>query len=120
MNVGTPATLTIVATVDAPGALVNQAAEDAAGRSGPEPANDSASVTLNAAESANLEDPQGRDALDGVGGRGADLQHRRGQPGAEPGDRSHRERRAAAGADVRLRELPAAVYDQTTGVWTVG
>ena len=37
VNVGVPATLTIVASVDAPGALVNQAAEDAADRGRPQP-----------------------------------------------------------------------------------
>ena len=54
LNVGTPATLTIVATVDAPGALVNQAQKTQQTEADPNPTNDSASVSLNAAASANL------------------------------------------------------------------
>ena len=48
------ATLIVVATVDAPGALVNTAAKTLQVEADPNPANDSASVTLNAAASANL------------------------------------------------------------------
>ena len=51
---GTPATLTMVATVTAPGALVNTATMTQQTEVDPNPANNSASVTLNAAESANL------------------------------------------------------------------
>ena len=51
---GAPATLTIVATVTAPGALVNTATITAQTEVDANPANNSASVTLNAAESANL------------------------------------------------------------------
>ncbi len=50
---GTPATLTLVATVTAPGALVNTATTTQT-ELDPNPANNRASVTLNAAESANL------------------------------------------------------------------
>ena len=51
---GPPATLTIVATVTAPGALVNTATITEQTEVDPNSANNSASVTLNAAESANL------------------------------------------------------------------
>jgi uncharacterized repeat protein (TIGR01451 family) len=51
---GTPATLTLVATVTAPGALVQTATVTQQTEVDPNPANNSASVTLNAAESANL------------------------------------------------------------------
>ena len=108
LNVGTPATLTIVASVDAPGALVNQAQKTQQIEADPNPTNDSASVSLNAAASANLRILKTQTLTRGVGRRGDDLQHRRGQPGAEPGHRSHRERRAAAGDDVRLRGSRAA------------
>ena len=51
---GLPATLTIVATVTAPGALVHTATITQQTEVDPNAANNSASVTLNAAESANL------------------------------------------------------------------
>ena len=51
---GPPATLTIVATVTAAGALVNTATITQQMEVDPNAANNSASVTLNAAESANL------------------------------------------------------------------
>ena len=51
---GPPATLTLVATVTAPGALVNTATITQQTEVDPNAANNSASVTLNAAESANL------------------------------------------------------------------
>ena len=98
------ATLVIVATVDTPGGLVNKAEKTQQVEADPNPANDSASVTLNAARVGESQDPQGGDALDGVGGRDADLQRPRGQPWAESGDGGARERRAAARADVRLGE----------------
>ena len=60
LNVGTPATLTIVASVDAPGALVNQAQKTQQTEADPNPTNDSASVSLERGGLGESEDPQDR------------------------------------------------------------
>src|SRR5262249_37364117 len=53
--VGTPATLTLVASVNAAGALVNTATKTAQTEADPNPLNDESSVTLNAGTSADID-----------------------------------------------------------------
>ena len=98
------ATLVIVATVDTPGALVNRAEKTQQVEADPNPANDSASVTLNAVESANLKIFKAATRATVSVGETLTFDVARGQPGAESGDGGARERRAAARADVRLGE----------------
>ena len=96
------ATLTIVATVTAPGALVNTATITQQTEVDPNAANNSASVTLNAAESANLTVTKSltRSAPHRRGA--ADVQRHRGQPGPESGDGRRRHGGVVGRARVRV------------------
>ena len=83
---GTPATLTLVATVTAPGALVNTATITQQTEVDPNAANNSASVTLNAAESANLKVTKALTRSSPHVGELLTFTRDRGQPGPESGD----------------------------------
>ena len=96
------ATLTIVATVTAPGALVHTATITQQTEVDPNAANDSASVTLNAAESANLKVTKALTRSSALRRRTADVQRDRRQPGPESGDGRRRHRGAVGGARVRV------------------
>ena len=99
---GPPATLTIVATVTAPGALVNTATITQQTEVDPNAANNSASVTLNAAESANLTVTKALTRSSPHRRGTADVQRDCGQPGPESGDGHRGHGGVVGGARVRV------------------
>ena len=96
------ATLTLVARVDAAGALVNNAAVTAQDQADPDPLNNSDAASVNAAAAADLRVTKAvSDPAPAVGGL-ADLHDRGHQPRAERGDERDDQRRAARERHLRV------------------
>jgi uncharacterized repeat protein (TIGR01451 family) len=108
-----------VASVDAPGALVNHAQKTLQNEADPNPTNDSASVSLNAAASANLRIVKTQTLTRGSVGEAMTFNIVVANQGPSP----------ATGVTVSdvlppgmtfVSAAPEGVYDQGTGIWTVG
>ena len=119
LNVGTPATLTIVASVDAPGALVNQAQKTQQNETDPNPTNDSASLSLNAAASANLKILKTQTQTRGSVGEAMTFNIVVVNQGPSPATGVTVSDVLPAGMTF-VSAAPEGVYDQATGIWTVG
>ena len=96
------ATLTLVAQVDAPGALVNNAAVTAQTEADPDPLNNSDAASVNAAAAADLRVTEGGQRSGPGGRRARDLHDRGHEPRAERGDERDDQRRAARERHLRV------------------
>ena len=116
----TPATLTIVATVTAPGALVNTATITQQTEVDPNAANNSASVTLNAAESANLTVTKALTRSSPHVGELLTFNVIVANQGPSPATGVAVTEVLSAGLAFELAAPSQGSYDSATGLWTVG
>ena len=114
------ATLTIVATVTAPGALVNTATVTQQTEVDPNAANNHASVTLNAAESANLTVTKALTRSSPHVGELLTFNVIVANQGPSPATGVAVTEVLSAGLAFESAEPSQGAYDPTTGVWTVG
>ena len=114
------ATLTIVATVTATGALVNTATITQQTEVDANPANDSASVTLNAAESANLKVIKAPTRSSPVVGELVTFIVVVGNQGPSPATGVQVTDVLPAGLAFESAAASQGAYDPATGLWTVG
>ncbi len=117
---GTPATLTIVATVTAPGALVHTATITQQTELDPNGANNSASVTLNAAESANLTVTKALTRASPHVGELLTFNVSVANQGPSPATGVAVTDLLPAGLAFESAAASQGAYDSATGVWTVG
>ena len=117
---GPPATLTIVATVTAPGALVNTATITQQTEVDPNAANNSASVTLNAAESANLRVTKSLTRSSPHVGELLTFNVIVANQGPSPATGVAVTEVLSAGLAFESADPSQGAYDAATGVWTVG
>ena len=117
---GPPATLTIVATVTAPGALVNTATITQQTEVDPNAANNSASVTLNAAESANLKVIKALTRSAPYVGELLTFHVIVTNQGPSPATGVAVTEVLSAGLVFESAAASQGSYDSATGVWTVG
>ncbi len=116
---GTPATLTLVATVTAPGTLVNTATTTQT-ELDPNPANNRASVTLNAAESANLTVTNALTRSTPHVGELLTFNVTVANQGPSPATGVALTEVLSAGLTFDTADPSQGTYDSVTGVWTVG
>ena len=114
------ATLTIVATVTAPGALVNTATITQQTEVDPNGANDSASVTLNAAESANLKVIKALTRSAPFVGELLTFHVIVANQGPSPATGIAVTEVLSAGLAFESAAPSQGTYDSATGLWTVG
>ena len=114
------ATLTIVATVTAPGALVNTATITQQTEVDPNAANNSASVTLNAAESANLTVTKALTRSSPHVGELLTFNVIVANQGPSPATGVAVTEVLSAGLAFESAAPSQGAYDSATGVWTVG
>ena len=114
------ATLTIVATVTAPGALVNTATITQQTEVDPNAANDSASVTLNAAESANLKVTKSLTRSSPHVGELLTFNVIVANQGPSPATGVVVTEVLSAGLSFESAAPSQGSYDAATGLWTVG
>ena len=114
------ATLTIVATVTATGALVNTATITQQTEVDANPANDSASVTLNAAESANLKVIKAPTRSSPVVGELVTFIVVVSNQGPSPATGVQVTDVLPAGLAFESAAASQGAYDPATGLWTVG
>ena len=118
---GPPVTLTLVATVTAPGALVNTATITQQTEVDPNAANDSASVTLNAAESANLKVTKALTRSSPHVGELLTFHVIVANQGPSPATGVAVTEVLSAGlAFESATPSPGGAYDSVTGLWTIG
>ena len=117
---GTPATLTLVATVTAPGALVNTATIAQQTEVDPNAANNSASVTLNAAESANLKVIKALTRSSPHVGELLTFHVIVANQGPSPATGVSVTEGLSAGLAFDSAVPSQGAYDSATGLWTVG
>ena len=117
---GTPATLTLVATVTAPGALVNTATITQQTEVDPNAANNSASVTLNAAESANLKVTKALTRSSPHVGELLTFNVIVANQGPSPATGVAVTEVLSAGLAFESAAPSQGSYDAATGLWTVG
>ena len=117
---GTPATLTLVATVTAPGALVNTATITQQTEVDPNAANNTASVTLNAAESANLTVTKALTRASPHVGELLTFNVTVANQGPSPATGIQVTEVLSAGLSFELAAPSQGSYDSATGIWTVG
>ena len=117
---GPPATLTIVATVTAPGALVNTATITQQTEVDPNAANNSASVTLNAAESANLTVTKALTRSSPFVGELLTFHVIVANQGPSPATGIAVTEVLSAGLAFESAAPSQGAYDTATGIWTVG
>ena len=115
-----PATLTIVATVTAPGALVNTATMTQQTEVDPNAANNSASVTLNAAESANLKVTKALTRSSPHVGELLTFHVIVANQGPSPATGVSVTEVLSAGLAFESAAPSQGSYDSATGLWTVG
>ena len=114
------ATLTIVATVTAPGALVNTATITQQTEVDPNAANNSASVTLNAAESANLKVTKALTRSSPHVGELLTFNVIVANQGPSPATGVAVTEVLSAGLAFESAAPSQGAYDSATGLWTVG
>ena len=114
------ATLTIVATVTAPGALVNTATITQQTEVDPNAANNSASVTLNAAESANLTVTKALTRSSPHVGELLTFNVIVANQGPSPATGVAVTEVLSAGLAFESAAPSQGAYDSATGLWTVG
>ena len=114
------ATLTIVATVMAPGALVNTATITSQTEVDPNPANNRASVTLNAAESANLQVTNALTRSSAHVGELLTFNVSVANQGPSPATDVAVTDVLSAGLAFESAAPSQGAYDPATGLWTVG
>ncbi len=115
-----PVTLTIVANVTAPGPLLSAATIRQQTEADSNPANDRASVTLNAAESANLKVIKSLTRSSPHVGELLTFNVSRGQPGPESGDRRRGHGGVVGGARIRVggrRRRARTTRRRVSGPW---
>ena len=117
---GPPVTLTLVATVTAPGALVNTATITQRTELDPNAANDSASVTLNAAESANLKVTKALTRSSPHVGELLTFHVIVANQGPSPATGVAVTEVLSAGLAFDSAVPSQGAYNEATGVWTVG
>ena len=118
---GATATLTIVATVTAPGALVHAATHHAADGSGSESGQQQRERDAQRGRVGQSHGDQGAHALVATRRGTADVQRDCGQPGPESGDgRSGSRRCCRPGSTFESAAPSQGSYDSATGIWTVG
>ncbi len=117
---GIPATLTMVATVTAPGTLVHTAGVTQQAEADSNPTNDSASVTLNAAESANLKVVKTLTRSAPHVGELLTFNVSVVNQGPSPATGVQVTELLSAGLDFESAVPSQGSYDSATGTWTVG
>ena len=117
---GTPATLTIVATVTAPGALVHTATITQQTEVDPNAANNSASVTLNATESANLKVTKSLTRSSPHVGELLTFNVIVANQGPSPATGITLTETLSVGLVYESAVPSQGTYDSATGLWTVG
>ena len=117
---GTPATLTLVATVTAPGALVHTATITQQTEVDANPANNRASVTLNATESANLTVTKSLTRSSPHVGELLTFNVSVANQGPSPATGVAVTEVLSAGLVYESAAPSQGAYDPATGVWTVG
>ena len=117
---GIPATLTMVATVTAPGTLVHTAGVTQQAEADSNPTNDSASVTLNAAESANLKVIKSLTRSSPHVGELLTFNVIVANQGPSPATGVAVTEVLSAGLDFESAAPSQGSYDAATGLWTVG
>ena len=117
---GVPATLTMVATVTAPGALVHTAGVTQQAEADSNPTNDSASVTLNAAESANLKVVKTLTRSAPHVGELLTFNVSVVNQGPSPATGVKVTEALSAGLSLESAVPSQGTYDTASGIWTVG